>query len=114
MPARSAIRPRLLLPSLGILACVPIVAMIALASNNIVPPFALPDPEGRVRLAVRLVMLGALFAPLAGFALNVRGAWRGDRSSRVAAAVALAVTLALAGFIVADQWDCFAGVPNCD
>lgn len=113
MPARSAIRPNLL-AGLGLVACLPIVALIALASNNIVPPFALPDPEGNVRVAVRVVMLGALFAPLAGFALNARGAWRGHRGSQVAALVSLAVTLALIGFAVVDQWDCFAGVPNCD
>ena len=114
MLARSAIRARGLLAALGIVACMPIVAMVALAANSIVPPLALPDPEGRVRLAVRVAMLAVFFAPLAGFALNVRGAWRGDRGCQVAAAVSLTVTLALAGFIVVDQWACFAGVPNCD
>ena len=99
---------------LGILACLPIATMVLLASNNIVPPFAVPDPEGQVRLAVRVVMLIALFAPLAGFLANLRGAWRGDRASQVAAGIALAVTIALVTFAVVDQWDCFAGVPNCD
>ncbi|MGE3857518.1 MAG: hypothetical protein AB7G21_11250 [Dehalococcoidia bacterium] len=113
MPGRSAFRPSL--PALlGVALCLPIVALVLLASNNIVPPFALPDPEGRVRLVVRVVMLAVLFAPLAGFLLNVRRAWRGDRGSLMAASVALAVTFALVAFAVVDQWDCFAGVPNCD
>jgi len=99
---------------LGVLACLPIATIILLATNNIVPPFAAPDPEGQVRLVVRVVMLIALFAPLGGFLLNVRGAWRGDRASQIAAAITLAVTVALVTFAVVDQWDCFAGVPNCD
>jgi uncharacterized membrane protein YidH (DUF202 family) len=86
------------------------------------PLLTSPDPD-QPDVGGSLVALGAMLLLIVAFVVNLRIIWRAMRAGKSIAAHPVNLVLAIAmlayvtsivGSVIADQYPCWIGVPNCD
>lgn len=106
----------------GILLCLPFTILFSMAMLN-VNPFQGVQPQGQGPGSIEWIILGLLFLfPIALVIslLPVVQNWRAGNAitgflfNLVVGGIILVAIVWIAGGIIADQYPCWIGVPNCD
>jgi hypothetical protein len=114
---------------LSFILCLPITIIFSLLLLNIEPNFGALEPllssldPDQPHLGGSLIVLGAMLLLPVAFVMNLRVVARDRRAGNGIAAHPANLVLAVAtlafiawivGSIIADQYPCWIGVPNCD
>lgn len=97
---------------LGVLMCLPVLALLALLVLGVQPSIPLID-----RLPSRqgsFVAIGLFALVPVALAINLGPALRRAPGNLAAALLRFGTIATVVGLIVADQYPCWVGVPNCD